>query len=157
MNNNKGCLKQFTDVANLLAIIALLLTIWQMRKNNHAQIESNVNQEVGYTMEMLLPCWEQWKELYFESQELDSFNSDFLSKVSLAQDRWNIILNALKIEEGKIPQNTVDEILSLMQKSDYEKITNKINQILAENIYKAMTDFTKRIENKREKLKKRFF
>lgn len=157
MEEKKGCLKQFADIANLLAIAALLLTAWQMRESNFAQIESNVNQEVGYTMDMLFPCWEQWKELYSKSQSLNSYDTDFLSKAEIAQDRWNVTLSTLRIEEGQIPSQNINQLAKLMQNSDYEGIKNKINHILINNIDKVMTDFKMRIEEKRNQIINRNF
>lgn len=156
-NQNQGCFKQFADIANLLAIAALILTAWQMRESNFAQIESNVNQEVGYTMDMLFPCWEQWKELHSKSQSLNNFDAEFLSKAEIAQDRWNVTLSTLRIEEGKIPAETINQIASLMQNSDFEGIKNKINIILVNNIDKVMKDFKIRIEEKRNKIINRTF
>lgn len=141
------------NATNILSLIAIFLTAYQIRESKYEQIESNINQEVTYTMEMMFPCWLEWKDLYYKAQKLDGFDKDFLAKASLAQDRWNVTLNTLDIEEGKIDEATIDSILHHIKLQNYHNIKKIISTILEDKIDCTRKNFMREIQIKREEVK----
>lgn len=151
MNKNNGCGSQLLQVSNVIATLSLLLTIVfaiiQLRKNNEAQRENNLNQEVTYTMNLLLPCWEQWKDLYYQAQVLSEPDRNFLAKVGLAEDRWMVTTMVLEIDSDS--SRVSNKIKSAMKKGNFKAIPLMIDTILAKQINPAIKEADRKIRDQR--------
>ena len=153
MNANKDLVTFIAEIAQILSVIALFLAFYQLYESKYLQLENNIDTEVGYTMNLILPCWKEWKGIYYDSQELKAYDRDFLEKVSIAEDRWNETLIALNIEGHAISESAY--IDQLLRQGEYKKIKDKIRNILSENIDSVLTDFHRSIQQKRIQLSKR--
>ncbi len=161
--NKKSFLPQILDIANLIAIFTLLITIWQLSDNLENNKKSNLALLITHNIDMVLPCWEQWKTLYHKSQYLGKHQQSedslvfFLSNASIAQDRWNETIKTLGIRTGSIDTNSINRIQMLISEGKFSNVTDEIHSILKKNIQPVMNNIGKQLDSTRTTINKTTF
>lgn len=116
--------------------------------SNYVQVQGILRADQGFLLEHILPLWIEWQSLYHASQRFATMEpkeqDEFLSRVYLAEDRWNIVVLALSGERT----NQIDisgQLYALVQDGRSKDLPAVINST-AGSCRAAIQSFSARVE-----------
>lgn len=145
---NKSGLTKAAEICTILSLIRIGLAVYQLYQKKNDDLINLRNERIHYDIEILFPIWAEWKSLFYDAQKLTKYDGDYMARLHIAQDKWNLSTNIFMAAETKI--NIFDKVNSLMENQDYEKIADTIDEILEGTMLKEIrkvTDSTRQIRN----------
>jgi hypothetical protein len=127
----KSWLTTLAEISAIVALPGLVVAICQLNDGRKAQLQTEVTNDIQYSTGLLMPCWAEWKGLYYDAYSIKAVDNEFLVKVDIAQDKINITLRMLDPASEKV--NVAQKIKDLMDTGRFDKIQAVVNSVLAKH------------------------